>query len=202
MPAQQQALYVSGHSYNMKLVTAFSILIFFLAACNQASHNDKPNTSVATVDSSEKDDVAPNLNEVRREFIKSYNQPIEVDTFFVVENKKFKLILKHYCTHDSALIVPAKYNFDTNKDFRTHNFKSDLVLISGDDTVFKKAIDKKLFNKLLNPEEISYGTLLYPNVYLEDDSIGVQYSLSIPATDVGQPVNIKIDTVGNYRVFQ
>ena len=101
---------------------------------------------------------------------------------------------------DSGLIIPAKYSFDTHKDFVTHNFKSELILLLDKDTLFKKQITKGTFDKLLYSDLRDYATLLYPDFYIKNDSIEIHYSISIPVTDVGIGVTIKFDKKGNYTI--
>ena len=125
-----------------------------------------------------------------------------VDTFFIDSGKKFEVIFHYFSTIDSGLTVPAKYNFDTKKDFVTHNFISDLILLSDKDTLFKKQITKSTFDNLLDTSLKKYTTLLYPNFYIKNDSIEIHYSISIPVTDVGIGVNIKFDKKGNYVIGQ
>jgi hypothetical protein len=201
--ARRQGLNVSSHSYTMKLVTPYSILLILFAACTQSPQKLASKDTLITpksIDTTE--EFEPDLKQIRQQFIDSYNMPLVIDTFFKVGNRKFNILFNHYCTQDNALVIPAKYNFDTNKDFKTHNFMSMLILMADNDTIFKKQIEKSLFNKILNPEERSYGTLLYPNLNLENDSITIRYSISIPVTDIGVPAEIKFDTSGQYRISQ
>ena len=103
---------------------------------------------------------------------------------------------------DSSILVPAKYNFDTNKDFVTHNFISDLTMLSDKDTIFKKQITKSTFDNLIDNTLKKYATLLFPNFSIGNDSIKIEYTITIPATDVGKSVYIKFDKNGNYRIGQ
>ncbi|HEX4372641.1 MAG TPA: hypothetical protein VHZ50_04975, partial [Puia sp.] len=100
----------------------------------------------------------------------------------------------------SALIIPAKYDFDTHKDFTTSNFKSHIVLIKNIDTILNKIIDKAIFKKLLSPELDSFATLSFPDFKLSNDTIEIHYSISIPVTDVGTSAVIKFDKNGNYYI--
>lgn len=139
----------------------------------------------------------------RQEFISLYQKPVIIDTFVINHGKKYAIIFRHLSAMDKGLVVPAKYNFDTNKDFTTHNFVSDLTVLSDKDTVFKKFINKAVFNSLLDTHDTSlkkYATLLYPTLTLNNDSIQIHYSISIPVTDVGIGVVIKFDKKGNYVI--
>ena len=101
---------------------------------------------------------------------------------------------------DSALTIPAKYDFDTHTDFVTSNFKSNIILIRTQDTILNMSIDKSIFKKLLYPELDSLGTLLFPNLILSKDTIEIHYSITIPITDVGIHAVIKFDKNGDYII--
>lgn len=150
-------------------------------------------------DKSNDNDIKESQSDTRKEFIKLYSQPIFIDTFFVDNGKKYEILFHHFSTMDS-LIVPATYNFDTNKDFTSHNFISELILLSNKDTLFNKQITKSIFGKFLDSSLIKYAVLLYPNFYIVNDSIEIDYSITIPVTDVGIGVVIKFDKNGNYII--
>ncbi|MDP4261251.1 MAG: hypothetical protein Q8941_01860 [Bacteroidota bacterium] len=172
-------------------------VIFCLAILACSSRQTKP---VSQGDAtSKKAESEPGF---RKDFISMYSQPIFIDTFFTAGNKKYHAIFRHFCTMDKGLTVPAKYNFDTHSDFVTHNFESELVLLSGSDTLFKKQITKATFDKLLDSTLKNYADLLYPNFYVEKDSIKVQYSISVPMTDAGIGVMIRFDKKGNYTISE
>ena len=138
----------------------------------------------------------------RKEFIATYKKPVFIDTSFIANGKRFEILFHYFCTMDSGIIVPAKYNFDTNQEFATHNFISDLVVLSDKDTIFKKRITKKTFDTLLDNSLKKYAILLYPDISIKNDSIEIGYSISIPVTDVGIGVNIKFDKNGKYVIGQ
>ncbi|MBN8790101.1 MAG: hypothetical protein J0I84_23710 [Terrimonas sp.] len=141
----------------------------------------------------------------RREFISLYQKPIFIDTSFVDNDKKYEIVFHHFSSMDNGLIVPVKYNFDTNEDFITHNFVSDLIVFTGKDTIFEKHITKAMFKSLLDTLDTplnKYATLLYPTLDINNDSIQIHYSISIPVTDVGIGVDIKFDKNGSYVIRQ
>ena len=110
------------------------ILCFFLCACTNAGQ-DSPSIETKTVDSTEE---GLDLAQVRKDFISSYSNPIVIDTSFYWEDTLYKVKFTHYATMDSGLTVPSLYNFDTNKDFVTHNFKSKLFIIKDTDTILNQ----------------------------------------------------------------
>ena len=193
----------------MRLLISFTF--FTLLGCSSGQNKsdvqaDTTKTSIridtpkasAKVDTTTEDD---NIQvETREDLIASYEKPIFIDTFFVYNGKRFEVLFHYWCTMDSGIVVPAKYNFDTNKDFVTHNFISDLVTLSDKDTLFKKRITKSTFDTLLESSLKKDATLLYPTLTIKNDSIEIHYSISIPVTDVGIGVKIKFDKNGKYVI--
>jgi hypothetical protein len=199
----------------LKLFKGFFIVLFAILSCSSlllscSSGTQKNSTivdsakSITSTDTIAQEDGI-DLAKLRKEFISEYDRPILLDTFIVNKGEKLEVILHHYCTMDKGLTVPAQYNFDTNKDFVTHNFASDLTVLSNKDTLFKKHISKSTFNSLLDTLETplkKYATLFYPSVSIEHDSLQVDYSISIPITDVGIDVHIRFDKKGDYNIGQ
>ena len=142
----------------------------------------------------------PSPKEIMKQLAESYSMTFSIDTEFTIQNKKYELKLRHFCTMDNGLKIPAKYNFDTHSEFITHNFESTFLLLKGQDTIANKTIDKNLFRALLSPELDSFATISFPNFRLSNDSIELDYSISIPATDVGVPATIKFDRSGKFTI--
>jgi hypothetical protein len=184
---------------------SFYFIIIPLLSCSPGSQ--ETNTQVDSTKSVSKTDTIQQDEEeevdFRKEFISLYQKPVLIDTFFIDNGEKYELIFHHFSTMDNGLMVPARYNFDTNKDFTTHNFVSDLTVLSDKDTVFKKHITKAIFNSMLDTLDTplnKYATLLYPYLDINNDTIQIHYSISIPVTDVGIGVDIKFDRKGNYII--
>ena len=186
----------------------FTVFLFFLTLLSCSTGSKKTNKQFDTTKSiSLTDTIQHHEQEVdfRKEFISLYQKPILIDTSFIDNGKKYKVIFHHFSTMDNELVVPAKYNFDTNKDFTTHNFASDLTVLADKDTVFKKHITKATFKSLLDTLGTplnKYATLLYPTLEINNDNIQIHYSISIPVTDVGVGVSIKFDKKGKYVIEQ
>ena len=186
----------------------FYFIILTVLGCSSGSKGANAQADTAKMANATGDkqvEEAENEIDFRKEFISLYRQPVLIDTFFITGDKKYKVLFHHFCTMDNGLVVPARYNFDINKDFVTHNFVSDLSVISGKDTVFNKRIDKSMFNDLLDTMETplkKHATLLYPNLSMKNDSIIIHFSISIPVTDVGIGTEIRFDKEGNYVIGQ
>lgn len=183
----------------MKIPAAvFCVFFFACSSPDVKSKNTIDSSSISkAIDTVQEEEREPDY---RKEYIETYSKKILVDTAFTQEPKKCRVIFNHFCTMDSNLIVPAKYNFDTKKDFVTHNFKSDLILIQEKDTLFKKQVTKSDFNPVLYSALKQYATLQSPFLELRNDSIFIHYSISIPVTDVGIAATIKFNKNGSFKV--
>ena len=168
------------------------ILCLVFAAC---TNSEQETSSIATkADDSTEEGV--DLAEVRKDLISSYSNPIVIDSSFYWEDTLYKVKFTHFSTMDSGLTVPSLYNFDTNKDFVTHNFVSNLFIVKDADTILTREITKQTFKEYLRPELDSNATLRFGNFYIQGDTIKLSYSLSIPVTDVGIHVEVEFDTKG------
>jgi hypothetical protein len=136
----------------------------------------------------------------RKEFISSYSKPFKLDTTVRLNGQVYKLNFRHFSNMDSAIRIPAKYNFDTNEDFVTHNFISEIILIKDTSVVLKKYITKDIFNSQLTPELKEFATLQFPSVVIDNDSIDISYSVSIPVTDIGISISLRMNEKGEYRI--
>ena len=134
----------------------FAVYLALLILLGCSSGSQKTPTPVDTTHSQAKTDTTqPSDYETqvhfRDEFISLYQKPVLVDTFFLDKTKRYRVLFHHFSTMDNGLVVPAKYNFDTNKDFVTHNFVSDLTVFLDKDTVFKKHIPNRRSEICLTP---------------------------------------------------
>lgn len=189
----------------MRLTVYFIFLILISCSPSPQKKRSQSNALKPYLKTNTSPQVEEKVVDFRQSFISLYKKPILVDTAFYYKGEKYRVIFHHFCTMDNDLVVPAKYNFDTKKDFVTHNFVSDLIVLSYKDTVFKKHITKSTFNNLLDTIDLplkQYGTLLYPTLSIKNDSIQIHYNISIPVTDVGIGVDIKFDRAGNYVIEQ
>jgi hypothetical protein len=175
--------------------------IFFLlllAACNNAAVNNSENkadTTVASVstDSSsvagvKADDYAggPSFVEIRDDYVKGYYARLNIDTSFFVGDDTIRFQYQYHCKMDSAVIVPKKYvNIYGLENFVTHNFTSSVLITQQDKTILKREINKNDFDKVLEDPLKEYAVMLYPYLHYYADSITINYSISIPLTDLG-----------------
>ncbi|MEO5563619.1 MAG: DUF4738 domain-containing protein [Chitinophagaceae bacterium] len=145
-----------------------------------------------------KDELSAKSNEVieghsfqaiRQRYTQTYDKPIEFSG--LDEGKKgeeIKVWGKYYCLFDKGIDVPKKYiQEDEKKDFITHNFAADLVIISNNDTILKKTITKRDFKGHLSSELSDYGVFSEP-VFCgydeKNDAFTFHFTISIPVTNI------------------
>jgi aspartate carbamoyltransferase regulatory subunit len=114
---------------------------------------------------------------------------------------KMTVEFRHYCTFDRKVNLPAKFLKIYNiKEFKTHDFISAVQINVNSKLVFSGIIKKEDFRSLLNDELNKYAVLISPNITLTNNSLAIQYSASVPLTDVGKGVVMKIDALGNKHI--
>lgn len=157
----------------------------------------------------ESEEMPPTQAEERKRLAGTYDNILVIDTVIASGNERLQLHVKHYCLKDSSLIIPKRYDDESAKpaDFVTHPFVSDMVLINGKDTVLNKQFTAKDFYPFFNDPFVGnlkkYGSLLEPRVSHRSDNnnnIIITYSLSIPTTDLGIPVELNISKNGSYKI--
>jgi hypothetical protein len=143
------------------------------------------------------DNPGGNLTSNFNEYVAQYKNPCLIDSVFTIGADTFKLHLKHYCLMDSAIKVPKKY-VDMYKldSFVTHNFVTTVRLDKNNKTILQRTVYKKDFEKFLYPQLKEYGALFCPSMHLLNDTIELDYSISIPLTDVGIGVTMVINRDG------
>jgi hypothetical protein len=140
---------------------------------------------------------AGNLGDIFDDYIGKYNKLCLIDTTFKIGSDLFRLHQKYYCLMDSAIRVPKKYVYMYKVDsFVTHNFASDILLVKNNKEILRETLYKKDFQRLLPQELKAYGALFCPELEIKNDSIWLDYSISIPLTDVGIGVHTIIDKDG------
>lgn len=153
--------------------------------------NKKTDTGLAQTD----------LHKELQDYIKAYNDTLRIDTLLEYNHEKFKIIFKHYCAYDSALHLPNKYiGIYGLKEFTTHDFKSTLKISSGEILIIDTTITKEMFMDKIFEEEKSYGALLYPHLSFSDKGVTIDYSISIPLTDVGVGASLECGYDGKLSI--
>jgi hypothetical protein len=182
----------------------FTLLCFLFSSCQQVDETNtvkKDSIPDVSVDEPEGDaNVGPSLAEVRAEWISGYNKAFVFDTSFNYLDSLYSFSFRHYCLFDSAIVVPALYDLETDKPFLTHHFNSALVLRKGRDTIAAFSVGAEDFRAFADSTLSAFGVLSYPDILVQNDTIRIGYSLSIPATDVGKHVTLYLSLDGK-KIF-
>jgi len=140
----------------------------------------------------------PSLSSIYNDYVAGYQKSLVIDSVFKMENDTFHLHLKHYCLMDSAVTLPGKYVEMYKLDsFVTHNFVTDLKLEKNNHTLLRMTIRKKDFDPRLYTALRDYGVLYAPSLAIVKGNIQLDYSISIPLTDVGVGVTAVIHQNGD-----
>lgn len=171
-----------------------AMLIF--TGCTGGAYNNN-NTKIDT-SADEPEIETPDLREERDLYVKMYQADYRLS--LATPDSNYHYFVRHHCLFDSAVVVPARYNFDTNREFVTHSFESEIIITRGNDTISNKRITKADFRSELHPSLDSFGVVLPPTCKVVNASLLMDYSISIPITDVGVGVTILVDTLGNISI--
>lgn len=202
-----------------EVLTLIALLLFYcfcMPCCSNhpsSSHNttsSKPGDADTFPDKKTKskyqqeiDDGAPSFSDILDGVRRSYKDTIKLDTSFLSGGHDTIFVkFSHYCTFDNAIEVPLKYlkGYNLSK-FQTHNFISVVeIRTSNTKSLYREIIRKSDFNTLLDDKLKASGVLSDPNVSFMDKKLNIEYSISIPLTDIGIGVNIILDTVGHRHV--
>ncbi|MHA4810911.1 hypothetical protein ACX0G9_22580 [Flavitalea flava] len=80
--------------------------------------------------------------------------------------------------------------------FVTHNFVTQVRLDKNNKTILQRTIYKEDFEKFLDSPLKDYATLRCPSLAISNGSIELDYSISIPLTDVGVGMTMMIKNDG------
>jgi len=161
----------------------------------QMNNGDRPDDEQET----------PSSKGERRRLSKSYDEIRIVDTTLINGKDSLHLHMKYYCLKDKSLLIPKTFVFDENnpQDFITHDFASDILLLQNRDTVFNKTIRKSDFKFIIDDQLRKYGTLRMPYLSASNkdkSQIVLNYSISIPATEIGVGLSLIINKKGDFKV--
>jgi len=192
----------------MKKISAiYLVLMCFFGCINHEENISTPSLRDSTIekhDSTKKPIIIKSdssLSKILTEYIKGYKDTIIVDTSFNKNDKEIKVNFRHYCTNYSAIRIPGKYvSMYGMNEFKTHNFQSNIKISTGGKLIIDTVITKELFGDKIFLEEKLYGVLLYPNPHFTSNSLLIDYSISIPLTDVGVGVSLEFDYSGKIKV--
>jgi hypothetical protein len=144
------------------------------------------------------DDPTPTLKSILHDELKRHHEITKVDTLFLLKRgDTLKVKLRHYCTYDGKINLPPRYlHMYGLKKFKAHNFITALQVKRNGRLIFKGFIKKDDFLNLLDDSLKKYGVLLFTNVEFDQDGLKIQYSITIPLTDVGRGFTLTISKLG------
>jgi hypothetical protein len=154
-------------------------------------------------------DAPPSQSEEREKLTKKYDQIETVDSTFISNNDTLHLHIKYYCLKNINLIEPKLYDPDTKtpKEFVTHPFAADILLIHNSDTVLKKQFKASDLNPFFTDnfggDLKKYGSLLsmpeFARKNKDQSRIVLDFPIAIPATDLGLGQFLIISKNGDYK---
>jgi hypothetical protein len=158
----------------------------------------KTNDSSKHVD----EEVEPALADIMSGYLAEYKNDHHFDTTLTIGNDVYHIVFKHTCMFDSAVILPAKYvSLYRLQQFVTHNFTSVVSIYKNNNLAVERHITKDLFRPQAGSSLAQYGVLLYPYIKISENSfLKIDYSLSIPLTDVGLGVSVSFTKEGGMQL--
>jgi len=193
---------------NRSIVYIFYCVLIFFSSCASNS-NETQISKVDTIgefrinkDSNADltDDPAPDLQQLVDQY-KSYAKSGErIDTSLMLGTDSFHIVLNHRSKNGSGIVVPGKYvSFYGLNQFETSAFQSQLVIHKNGSVFSDKIIEKEDFDFVADESLSNYGVLLYPNLDICRGYIEIQYSLSVPLSDIGSRVYVQIQNDGSLK---
>jgi hypothetical protein len=212
-----------------------ALLLIVFVSCNGQSKSNSTDSSSTTISDTSKSKITedakqkaidaqmakgdrpdseqedPSPADEKNRILKSYDDVKVIDTILISGNDSLHFHLKYYCLKKSSLVVPKSYDTDKKspKDFTTHEFVSDIVLVNKKNTVLKKQFKASDLNPYFKDDFggnlKKYGTILMPNLSRRNkdkSQIVLAYSIAIPTTDIGKGVFLIISKKGDYKVVE
>ena len=197
----------------MKTLSTLILSFICIVSCtsNQESHFESANT-VVVEDSTDvenstaiKDEPVKErtLEEIIKGFTDLYATAVKFDSAFIVGPDIYQIEFEHFCLFDKGVVVDSPYvgNYKMGR-LVANNFASHLTVLKNGKPLFTKNITKKDFQGKVESALIKEGVLLFPNFQFVSNTFFFTYSLSIPITSVGVPVECKIDLNGNTEYYK
>lgn len=133
----------------------------------------------------------PSLREIVDTFKAMYNDHITIDTSFFRGKDQLHVVYEYRCLRDSGVVVPEKFvSMYDMKQFVTHHFKSNIAVYKNGKTIAATDIYNDMFN--IDEQRRAFAVLFTPQITFNSDHVLIRHSLSIPLTDLGEPVLVKV----------
>lgn len=189
---------------NVILIFAIIICVVTLGCNNAGSEDKSPGDSIIknsqtrldTIGSGSKDTIVVGKDEYfntldtgkeLRDYLKTYNDSIRIDTTIVFDGKFLRFYFRHYCLHDSSLTIPFKYvRYYGLKKLITHNFQSSVKIEYAGKLIIDTLINRDFFKDERSDNLGKYGVLKFTHIDFLDKSARITYTIGIPLSDVGR----------------
>jgi hypothetical protein len=142
----------------------------------------------------------PTLGQIVADYQKTCRDTIRIDTQLVRHDRVFHIQLTHYSNGDSLITLPQnildRYHF---KKFVTSDFQTRLRVGSSDTILIDTIIRSIIFQKYVYPNIAKSGVLFFNgpgDIEYLPERIHVEYSYSIPLTDLGTGVSFEYSLGG------
>ncbi|MBP6431431.1 MAG: hypothetical protein KA319_06660 [Ferruginibacter sp.] len=186
----------------LRFFYAATVIISILLACSQ----NKKQTKKSKLENKKVDDIyQDSLKRINNNtFLIDYKDEIKLDTtFFILKDSK--IFVKHYILTNNCFTLPKIYPVQTDSTMsNTYNIWQTETFIKIENhkknEIFKinnSFITKKI--KINDDQIAKYAVLLLNKneVEIYNRCLYLHYSYSIPFTDLGFPVNVRINLVTN-----
>jgi hypothetical protein len=154
-------------------------------------------------------DLPPSQAEENQQLIKTYDKVVITDSIFIDNIDTLHFLMKYHCLKDVDLVIPKFYDeAKPQKDFLTHPFVADILLINKKDTVlnrqFRASDFYPFFKDNFGGNLKKYASIFDPGLYRQNKDkshIYIGFSISIPSTDLGIGTSLVIDKNGKYKIL-
>ena len=150
----------------------------------------------------------PSPMEERKQIARNYDKIKTIDTTVLCEGDSLRLHLTYYCLKNRTINVPKAYNF-AKKDFVTHPYSSNILLLRAKDTILNRQFNASDFNAFFSDKFGGNlkrcGSILMPTIIRKSkyaSKIVLDYAISIPATDIGIGMLLVISKNGAYKIVE
>ena len=134
------------------------------------------------------------------QYIAGYTSHCIIDSSFKLATARFKLHVEHLCTFDSGIVVPKSYVQSYKLDsFVTHDFVTRVTLLRNGKKILDRTLTKRDFWLRDRSELAQYAVLSCPALEIQLGTVTLNYSISIPLTDVSVAATADIDEKGSMR---
>jgi hypothetical protein len=153
----------------------------------------------------------PSQDEERERLSKTYDDVKTIDSTFIGNSDTLHLHLKYYCLKNIDLLVPKHYDLNEKnpKDFLTHPFVANILLINKKDTVLNKQFKADDFYPFFKDNFggglKKYGSLGLPEFSrrnMKKSQIVLYCNISIPVTDLALGLSLIISNDGSYKIVE